>query len=142
MIYGIVGAEEAKFTPETESDAKVLLVKIISDPRCTGVISGECPLGGIDIWAKHICLELDKPYFGFPPKHNDWETGFKPRNIRIALKSDVVHNIVVAEYPPEFKGRRFPRCYHCSTNHVKSGGCWTARYAQKHGRLVVWHVIG
>lgn len=142
MIYGIVGAEEAKFTPETESDAKTLLIRLISDPRCTGVASGECHLGGIDIWAKIVCLELDKPYYPFPPRHLDWNTGFKPRNIRIALKSDEIHNIVLAQYPPDFKGRRFDQCYHCnSTTHVKSGGCWTAIYAREHGRKAVWYIL-
>lgn len=63
----------------------------------------------------------------YPPKTRDWLTGYKPRNLLIANKSDIVHCIVVKEYPSGYSGMRFDCCYHCGTNdHVKSGGCWTA----------------
>jgi hypothetical protein len=45
---------------------------------------------------------------------------------------------VVAEYPPEYVGMKFDYCYHCHTSdHIKSGGCWTAHKAEK----VEWHII-
>lgn len=31
---------------------------------------------------------------------------------------------------------RFHGCYHCEEpNHVKSGGCWTVKYAKKLGKV-------
>jgi len=37
---------------------------------------------------------------------------------------------------------RFPFCYHCKSNlHVKSGGCWTAKYAERLGKPAKWHLV-
>ena len=52
----------------------------------------------------------------------------------IARDSDYVVSIVVARYPPDWQGMSFDRCYHCHTDlHVKSGGCWTVKYARSLG---------
>ncbi len=147
MTAGIVGHEGAKFTPEAEQRARRLIRRIIDlrdeagRPRFDRVASGECPLGGIDIWAREEACLLGVPFVGFPPASNDWAGGFRPRNIQIAEASDVVYSIVVARLPAGYTGRRFPICYHCGVDtHVKSGGCWTAKHALglgKRGHIIV-----
>lgn len=141
MTAGIVGHEAAKFTPQTEARARALIRKIIGRRDVDGVLqfgriaSGECRLGGIDIWAHEEADAAGVPFVGFPPMTDDWETGFKPRNIQIAEASDVVYSIVVRTLPATYTGRRFPVCYHCRRDdHVKSGGCWTVKYALSIGR--------
>ena len=131
MRVGIVGHEAAKFTPETEEAAREIIRFLLRDPY-TILVSGHCPLGGIDIWAEEEAQALDREMVIFPPKCNSWEGGYKPRNEAIAETSDVVNCIVVSSYPPGYKGMQFDRCYHCHTNdHIKSGGCWTAKRARK-----------
>jgi len=125
MKVGIVGHEAAKFTPETEKQARDLIRKLLEPAYC--VVSGHCPLGGIDMWAEEIADELGIPKLIFPPKDLSWSEGYKPRNLLIAKNSDIVHCIVVDKYPPNYQGMRFQFCYHCKTDtHIKSGGCWTA----------------
>lgn len=138
MIIGIVGAEGSKFTLEGERQAKELITHILLEgDKVTEVCSGECHLGGIDIWTREIALMVGVRYTGFPPKTRSWE-GYKARNIQIAEHSAVVHNIVVDHLPPNFKGMTHKLCYHCgTTDHVKSGGCWTAKRA-KEG---IWHIV-
>lgn len=144
MIHvGIVGHEAAKFTPATEAAAREIIRKLLEPPDVV-VVSGHCHLGGIDIWAEEIAKELGAydPELIFPPKKLQWAGGYKDRNILIARNSDIVHCIAVAELPPGYTGMRFEGCYHCNTSgHVKSGGCWTAKYAQRLGKQAKWHVI-
>jgi hypothetical protein len=142
MNLGIVGHEEAKFTLQQRAAVTELITRLIREAPDPLVVSGECPLGGIDIWARELAYVLDVPFIPFPPATNDWEGGFKPRNIQIAEASDIVHCIVVRTLPDSYRGRRFASCYHCHTNdHVKSGGCWTAKYAERIGRQAQWHII-
>lgn len=142
MIIGIVGSEGKKFTPETEHAAKQLIRKLLTEPEVTGLTSGHCHLGGIDIWAEEIAKELKLILYIFPPKNLNWSTGYKPRNIQIAETCNEIHNITVKKLPPNFQGMKFDKCYHCNTDqHTKSGGCWTAKYAQKLGKPAYWHVI-
>lgn len=133
MNIGIVGSEAAKFTELTELRARESIQDLLNLGDM--VISGECHLGGIDIWAKEIAQENGVGYIGYKPKNLQWATGYKPRNIQIAEASDVVYCITVKELPPNYTGMRFPLCYHCGTrDHVKSGGCWTVKYAKKLGK--------
>lgn len=141
-----MGHEAAKFTPETEILAKnqirlILAEAILKNPEGVKVVSGHCHLGGIDIFAETIAKELNcyDHALIFPPKDKTWATGYKPRNLKIAHKSDVVYVIVVKELPASYTGMKFPLCYHCGTqSHIKSGGCWTAVQAQKLGKPAVW----
>lgn len=146
MIVGIVGSEAKKFTPITEAEAKIIITSILlgtDSVPVTGFTSGHCHLGGIDIWAEELAKALCIPLYIYPPKNLQWSTGYRPRNIQIAQKCDVLHNITVRALPPGYNGMRFPRCYHCETaDHVKSGGCWTARYAEKLGKKAYWHIVG
>lgn len=145
MNVGIVGHEAAKFTPVSRATAESLIRRLLlhyySDFDVT-VVSGGCPLGGIDEWAEQIAVSMGLSTLIFHPKVNNWEEGFRPRNIQIATHSDVLHNILVDSLPATYRGKRFPNCYHCHTaDHVKSGGCWTAKYARNLGKEVHWHVL-
>ena len=141
MVIGIVGSEAAKFTFTGSKRAYELLQALINAPTVTKVVSGKCHLGGIDIWAIQVAREVNKPFVEFPPASHDWPS-YKKRNLQIVAASDVVHCITVDKLPKDFKGMTFSRCYHCdSTNHVKSGGCWTMKQAVRRGKQGELHVI-
>lgn len=140
---GIVGHEAKKFTPETEYLARRSIRELFSSlgpdyskhPTWLTCVSGGCHLGGIDIWAIEEATKLGHCAVEHIPKSLQWTGGYRERNIEIAKDSDKVVCIVVKEYPPEYSGMRFDYCYHCGTNsHIKSGGCWTAKYAGKLGK--------
>ena len=158
MNIGIVGAGQDKFVPETEARARSLIRQLLADPDAV-LVSGHSPVGGIDIWAEEIADELGREKHIYAPKVDQWnppgQYGYKARNLDIAEDSDVVHVIVVKDYPPGYMGQRFELCYHCARtrpehakDHKKSGGCYTAIKAmempQTDGRprrQAVWHVL-
>jgi len=153
MNIGIVGHEAAKFTPDTEKAAKTIISHIVRDAIVASatsgnvhdpvIVSGGCHLGGVDIWAEEYADHHGLTKIIHKPKTLSWSTGFMPRNIKIAEDSDIVHVIVVKSLPEGFRGMRFDECYHCHTKtHVKSGGCWTAKKAQRLGKYAVWHEVG
>jgi len=143
---GIVGVADDKLTPDTREQAKKIIVKILTArPDCV-LVSGGCHLGGIDIIAESIADDIGVPKEIFKPSALSWGApgGYKERNLKIAQTSDIVHVIVVREYPPTYKEQQFPLCYHCKDQrppHVKSGACWTAIQAQRIGKPAEWHII-
>lgn len=133
---GIVGHEAKKFTAETEAKAREIIRSLLSPDDI--LVSGGCHLGGIDIWAEEEADKLGLKKEIFLPLKYRWSGGYRTRNLKIAAASCIVHCIVVAEYPENYVGRQFDYCYHCHTSdHIKSGGCWTAKRASK----AEWHVI-
>lgn len=142
MIVGIVGAEGAKFTDYGQSVARAYIEQICYNKEVTGIVSGACHLGGIDQWAAEVGQMWNILVMEFPPKSLSWEHGYKPRNLLIARACDVLYNIVVDKLPPDFKGMTHKLCYHCQTSdHVKSGGCWTAKQAQRLGKPAHWITV-
>lgn len=140
MHIGIVGHEGKKFTPETEASAREIIRGLLT-PGDT-MVSGGCHLGGVDIYAEEEARALGCDVRVCLPQQRTWEGGYKQRNLEIVQHSDVVHVIVIREYPPDYVGMRFKLCYHCKTNeHIKSGGCWTGKQAEKQGKRAVWHVV-
>lgn len=144
MILGIVGHEAAKFTPETETRARVMIryEMQLRGAALTLVVSGESPLGGVDIWAREEAVAAGIPFIGFKPLQHRWDApyGFKARNLDIAHTSDLVLCVVVATLPESYIGMRFDGCYHCGDRtppHVKSGGCWTAWRAKSRA----WRIV-
>jgi hypothetical protein len=136
----IVGSEGKKFTTVTEERAKARIRQLLEG--ADEAVSGKCHLGGIDVWTEEIAIAMGVPFVGFPPKVLSWEAGYKPRNIKIAERGTEAHCITVKELPAGYDGMRFPLCYHCGTkDHIKSGGCWTVKYAQKLGKPGFIHVI-
>jgi hypothetical protein len=135
MVLGIVGSEGAKFTPETEMAARELIISLIENEGPSLVVSGACHLGGIDVWAEEEAKALGVPFQAYPPAIHRWEGGYKQRNLRIAKASDKVVCITLRELPESYKGMTFGSCYHCKTSeHVKSGGCWTVKQAKLLGK--------
>lgn len=135
MILGIVGSEQAKFTPETEERAREVIRRYLASGRYDGVTSGGCHLLGVDIFAREEANALGLDFTEFLPVEHSWDRGYKPRNMKIARLADEVICITVRELPPTYTGMRFKLCYHCKTDtHVKSGGCWTVKYAQSIGK--------
>lgn len=143
LNVGIVGHERAKFTREGEIEARRIIRELLVSRDGARVVSGGCHLGGVDIWAEEESAKLGRPApIVHLPKRQTWSGGYKERNVLIAQDSDEVHCIVVANLPESYNGMRFQLCYHCGTDkHVKSGGCWTAKCAQRLGKPAVWHVI-
>lgn len=138
VIIGIVGSEKIKFTPEGKAAAMELIRQILTDTGATEVVSGGCHLGGIDIWAEEIGRDMGLTVTVFKPNNFYWTTGYKPRNLKIAERSREVHCITVDRLPETYKGMEFGLCYHCgTTDHVKSGGCWTMKKA----KIGVLHII-
>lgn len=141
-IVGIVGSEQAKFTPHTEAEARAKIYELLTEPGVEGVVSGACHLGGIDAYAAEIGRELGLRVIEHAPKTLAWSTGYKPRNLLIARDGDECHCITVRVLPPGYNSMVFRLCYHCGTDaHVKSGGCWTVKQAKLMGKPGFIHVI-
>lgn len=141
MNVGIVGHEAAKFTVDSEVQAKAIIRHLLNQTGAV-LVSGGCHLGGIDIWAEEEADRLGLRKVIHKPKKLTWADGFRPRNEAIARDADVMHCVVVRTLPKSYTGMRFDYCYHCKTSeHVKSGGCWTAKLAQRLGKPAVWHTI-
>lgn len=147
MKVAIIGHGDDKFTDATRAAARASIGAIL-DVGPDVVISGRSPVGGIDVWAEEMAAQRGIPTDIKAPHDMSWGGlyGFRARNLDIAQAADEVHVILVAEYPPNYSGRRFDVCYHCkgrqlAPTHVKSGACWTASQALKMGKHVVWHVL-
>ncbi len=138
MKIGIVGSGADKFTPKGEAEAKVWIRELLSQPGVEAAVSGHSPLGGIDIWTEELAAELGLKMIVYAPKLQRWSGGYRERNLQIAADSDIVYVIVPHTYPESYTGTRYMKCYHCNTrDHIKSGGCWTA----KHAKIGLWHIV-
>lgn len=148
MILGIVGSEGAKFTDATEATARAIIRQLIDNnlPELTRVVSGACHLGGIDVWAIEEAQRLGIPTTEYPPREHNWSRGYRLRNIQIAQAATEIVCITLRELPADWTGRRWDRCYHCAAgadDHVKSGGCWTVKFAREQlGKRGVVIVLG
>jgi len=142
---GIIGHGSDKFTEYGKQLAQIKIQEILKNKQDGDVfISGHSPVGGIDIWSEDIARELGYTLEIKSPKQQIWdaEYGYKQRNIDIAKSSDVIHIILVKEYPKEYKGMKFNYCYHCdSKDHIKSGACWTGKQAINFKKNVIYHYI-
>jgi hypothetical protein len=135
MILGIVGSEAAKFTAETENLCCRMMEDLIKERQPTGITSGACHLGGVDIWAADLASIFGLDLIEHPPERLNWD-GYRARNIKIAETADEVVCFTVKDLPAGFLAGGWERyCYHCGTDsHIKSGGCWTTKYARKIGK--------
>lgn len=136
MKVGIVGHGADKFNAGTKTQAITIIRELLSQPDAV-LVSGHSPEGGVDIWAEDAAKELGVPMEIKAPKQQRWDApyGYRARNLDIARTADEVHVIVIAEYPDGYSGMKFRECYHCkSSDHVKSGGCWTGLQAEKNGK--------
>ncbi len=145
MKQGIVGNGEDKFTEYGKAQAMVIIADLLYDSTTT-LVSGHSPVGGIDIWAEQFELAKGKTPIIYAPTTFQWnpktQDGYKWRNEMIAKESDAIVVIVADVYPNEYKGHRFKLCYHCrTTNHLKSGACWTAKKAMALGKPATWYIV-
>jgi len=161
-VIGIVGHGADKFNSITETTAKKHIRNILLTAHylySAKLSSGRSPVGGIDVWAEEEALKLDdyldeddkiyNPDLIFNPKVHQWNPqgyGYRARNIDIAKHSDTLICIVVDEYPDNYQGMVFDTCYHHIKkvpvlDHVKSGGCWTAKQAYQFGKDVMNIII-
>jgi hypothetical protein len=128
---GIVGHAEDKFTPETKAEALIQLNQAIDLLQPAVIVSGHCPLGGVDIWAEELAAERGLQMIVHAPQVLTWggPLGYKARNLRIARDSDLVVCVSLTRLPDGYTGEDYGPCYHCAGRnppHVKGGGCWTA----------------
>ncbi len=136
MRIGMVGSEGAKFSWQGQAACRLLIRSLISQEDT--VVSGGCHLGGVDEWAVEEAERIGARTLVFPPEARSWEY-YKARNILIAQHSEHVVCIAVDRLPTTFQFPPSMRgfdgyCYHCKTDkHIKSGGCWTTKYARKIG---------
>ena len=146
MKKGFVGNGTDKFTEQGKASAVILMYELMFGAEA--MVSGHSPVGGIDIWAEEVANDLGIPLDLKIPEINQWNPiggyGYKARNLDIAKDSDELHVILADVYPEEYRGRRFKYCYHHSpvkTDHVKSGGCWTGKQAERLGTPTFWHIV-
>ena len=169
MKVAIVGAEESKWGTKNFNEKPFFVKRKITqilhqhceitestwDYSKVILVSGHCPRGGVDIWAEEVADELGIKKEIYPAPANQWDDkieithhnfdnasltevrqtlkGFKSRNIQIAEASDVLYCL---------SPKANSVCIHCkTTGHLKNGGCWTLRYAEKLGKKVVRLVI-
>lgn len=142
MTIGIVGSEQAKFTPATEALARRVVRTLLTRHQADTVVSGGCHLGGVDRYAAEEGRTLGLRVVEHLPAHQAWRGGYRERNLRIAQDSDRVFCITVDALPASYTSMRFPLCYHCHvTTHVKSGGCWTVKQALALGKAGGIYVV-
>jgi len=144
---GFVGHGEEKFTEVTSKAAKDFINSILDLYDSPVVVSGHSPMGGVDIYSEDIADERECEKIIHAPRLHVWKGqgyGFKDRNEDIGRDSEILYNLVVKDYPPNFKGTKIGYDYHCGDRvpkHVKSGGCWTAWFAHKLKKDVIWVIF-
>ena len=77
---------------------------------------------GVDTQAEDVAKQLGIECKIFKPAEQNWD-GYKVRNLRIAQECDVLYCL-----PTKLK---MEPCYHCNTtDHERSGACWTLKQAK------------
>jgi hypothetical protein len=145
----ILGSGNDKFDDVSERIARNHIIRLLKQYKGCTLVSGRSPIGGVDVWAEQIALDLGIPTDIKAPITNTWDGpyGFKTRNIDIARVSDVLYAIVVDQYPKGYEHKMFDVCYHCAGRpdkpplHVKSGSCYTLWKAKEMGKEVHWIII-
>jgi len=69
-----------------------LIFDVIEKYNDVIIISGECPKGGVDIWAKEEAENREMEYQGFYPKGNS-KMFYMQRNKKMALTCDALFRI-------------------------------------------------
>ena len=153
----IVGSAADKFIPETEAKAREIINSILTEAQKKYgdglvMVSGGCHLGGVDIFSEEESFKLKIKTQIYKPQVLQWNRpgtyGFKKRNRDIAEHCNELHVVVPAKYPDSYTGFRYKACYHCggpkdprATDHIKTGGDWTANVAIHLRKKVYRHII-
>jgi hypothetical protein len=118
FVLAIVGSSELPASLVERAAAVIETVLDLFKP--TKVISGAAP--GIDKMAIAAAKRRGLDWEEFPPKEQNWERGFKPRNMLIAQKCDRLVRII-------------------KPNQKTYGSGWTRDYAALLGKLTQEFVI-
>ena len=120
LRIAVVGADGRYLSPEDEERARRFiegfLMLFLMNSVDVELVSGGCPLGGIDKIAEEVADRLGIPKTVFRPEGKGWRY-YRERNLRIAEYCDV---LLVVE--PSWRRH--------------SGGLWTGRMAYKLGKKV------
>lgn len=127
MRIAIVGSSHLSQGEErtTRQFCVTILNEAIKDCAMLGgeliLVSGGAK--GVDSIAENVAKELGIKTIIHKPLTTYWESGYKPRNIKIAQDCDVLYC-----FPTALKTTA---CYHCKTDkHEVTGGCWAMSYAK------------
>ena len=126
----IVGPQADQWKTEYKEKAIQEIYRILSLNYIDGIIyiCGECPYGGIDIWAKEVTIKLGIKIESYPPATKDWR-GYSQRNKLMAKICNICYCIV--PWNPLVKCHYH---YPYFLQHPQNGGCWTRKYANKLGK--------
>lgn len=130
----VVGSREDAWGAPARNEARATLAFLIG--RAHGqfmvaavakkltIISGACPKGGVDIWARNLCRDAGINLIEFAPGLQVWGgvNGYKARNDRIAEACDMML-VIRSEY---------------AKTH---GSFYTGKRAEALGKPVVWVTI-
>lgn len=138
----IVGADGRKWTENDPELVKCIIRHILTKYDDPILISGHCPLGGVDLWAEEVAKELEIPVVLFRPRRNAWRF-YKERNVKIAEACDIIYDIEPPRSCHHCRGEGKIGdliCRFCGGDGAYSGGTWTLNYAKTLGKEV-WKII-
>ena len=150
MKIGIVGAQEDKWSSEQKRICETKIRQILSVSRDAILVSGHCPLGGIDIWSEQIADSLGIKKEIHPAPAKQWNDvhyfsevehkslvlrGYRSRNIQIAEASDILY--VISPKCLQNCPKCMPGKLGATAGHVWNGGLWAGNFAEKLGKKVV-----
>ena len=112
--FAIVGSIRA-----LRGDVLPVIRRYIAMLKPTVIISGECPYGGVDTYAREESQHQGIPFIAHAPRIRRWQGtgGYKERNIAIA--HDCNHLLAI-----------------CSRRSTTYGSGCTADYAERLGKVV------
>lgn len=87
-------------------------------PKKITIITGDAK--GIDSLVRQMGSEQNITVRSYESEIKNWE-GYRKRNIQIATAAHYVISITTHT--------KYTICYHCQSNHERTGGCWTRKYA-------------
>lgn len=121
MKVAIVGSSH--LTENEERTARQYSATILKNYLKEGsvtLISGGAK--GVDTQAEDVAKQLSIECKIFKPAEHNWD-GYKIRNLKIAQECDILYCL-----PTKLK---IEPCYHCNTtDHERSGACWTLKQAK------------
>ncbi len=128
MKIAIVGSSHLSETEEMDARkiCGYVLNKALEDrDNIPILVSGGAK--GVDSIAEDIANQLKIKTIIHKPLENNWENGYKPRNMQIAQECNVLYCLPT--------GIKTTPCYHCGDvafcPHEVTGGCWTMKEAKK-----------
>jgi hypothetical protein len=134
MKIAIVGSSHLSETEEIDArkNSGLVLNSLIKEYGVDDItlISGGAK--GVDTEAEDVAKQLGIKTIIHKPLENNWEKGYKPRNLKIAQECDILYC-----FPTKVKTTP---CYHCEIkDHEVTGGCWTMKHAEAFKKEV--HIV-